>query len=724
MVQFARRSLWLVCCWVVLTCGSSGCGGGCTGFQQLPQGTYGGPKLDSAASVRISSAGFGYVNSDAGISTILSLLAPGGTLRVPVPCSIQTTSLLGIPLLQLAIADEGSLFCNAESCGQMDGRCTSADVPREVTININSLHLAPKSPDIVEAAITATVQTGELHIGSVSSSACLLSGGGRIKCTVDFDTARVPPVVTELGLSIQLVIDTKWDRLLSLKVADIEGTRTCSGSTRPPSCIDGADILLSRPAGSSCSLCTAVNFGPVKDLLVTQLANSLQSQLTKVLTEINCAPCSLGACPMSTQAGVSAKCVPSDGGPGKCVDAATGTCVPRLLGIEGRLDVSTVLQGLSPAPAGRELELAFGAGGLVASSAMGTSVGLRGGLREVNPATCVRPKNRPAPVMLPLPDLDGDAPATGYDVAFSISQQTLAETLYRVHQTGALCIELGNETVTQLESGVLSALVPSLNAFTEGKSVPLRVVIRPVNPPTLVIGEGTLDMAGKPLDPLLLLDWPQVEIDVYGLIEDRYARLFTIQVDLKLPLGLDVRGCDQLRPVVGSLMNAVQNVSVKNSELLAESPETLATLVPSLLSLAEPQLAMGLPSITLPELPNFAFKIQLLRARGVGIISGTSNYNHLGIYARLFPSTEMCPVPLKGDEVALWLTSREDATARLMGLGTQEVSFRVDEGFWSMWQLPDAFGQAIVQHPRLRIGGKHVIEVRGADGREGRLELP
>jgi len=724
MVRFVTKAPWLVLFAVFLACGGGGggCGGGCGGFQQLPQGTYAGPKLDAAGAIRVSSAGFAYINSDAGIATILSVLAPGGTLRVPVPCSIQTTSLLGIPVLQLAIGDEGSLLCTSEACGQMDGRCTTADVPREVLININTLRLAPKSPDIVEAVIGATVQTGELHIGSVSTNACLLGGGGRIKCTVDFDTARAPPAFTELGLNIKLAIDTRWDRLLALEVADIDGTSTCSGGTQPPACIDGADITLARPAGASCSLCTAANFGPVKNLLIGQLASSLQKQLTSALTDLNCAPCSLGACPMATQAGVSAMCVPEDGGPGKCVEASTGKCVPGLIGAEGRLDVSSALPaGL--VPPGSEIELAFGAGGLVASGPTGTSIGLRGGVREVRPAACVAPKNRPPPVMLPLPDLDRDAPAVGYDVAFSLSQQVMADTLYRVQQSGALCLELGNESVSLLESGLLSTLLPSLNKFTDGKSVPLRVAIRPVNPPTVVIGEGTLGMNGQPLDPLLLIDWPQLEIDVYALLEDRNVRLFTIQADLKLPLGLDVRGCDQLRPVVGSLMNAVQNVSVKNNELLAESPDALAMLVPSLLALAEPQLAMGFPSVTLPDLPGFAFKIQLLRARGVGQVTGTSTYNHLGIYARLYPRTEACPVPLRAEEAALWLSSREDATARVMGLGTQEVSFRVDDGFWSTWQPADAFGQAIVQHPRLRIGGRHVIEVRGADGRTGRLEL-
>jgi hypothetical protein len=268
-----------------------------------------------------------------------------------------------------------------------------------------------------------------------------------------------------------------------------------SGGTTPPKCIDSNDVTLSRPAGASCSLCTALNVPAVKNLLVGQLANSLQKQINEALADLNCAPCSNGMCPRSTQAGVTAMCQPEDGGPGKCVDATTNKCVPGLIGAEGRLDVATALNGL--VPRGSELEFAFGAGGLTSSNPQGTTIGMRGGVREVRPAACVAPQTRPAPVMLPLPDFDRDAPAAGYDVAFSLSQQVMSEALYRVQQSGALCLELGNETVAQLESGVLATLLPSLSKLTEGKSVPLHVAIRPVKPPTVVIGEGTVDMQGQ-----------------------------------------------------------------------------------------------------------------------------------------------------------------------------------------------------------------------------------
>ncbi|MBL8919925.1 MAG: hypothetical protein JNJ54_13750 [Myxococcaceae bacterium] len=722
MVRTGKRFPWLVLVGVFAACGGmggGGCGGGCAGFQQLPQGTYTGPRLDSAGAIRVSQQGFAYLNSDAGVATVLSVIAPGGTLRVPIPCSVQTSTLFGIPALQLVVGDEGSLLCTQESCGQMDGRCTMADEPREVVINITSLRFTPKSPDLIEARISATLQTGLIHISSVSRNACLFTGP--IKCSVDFDTARAAPAFTELGLNIKLAIDTRWDRLLALEVADVEGSTTCTGGASPPTCIDGNDIVLARPPGTNCSLCTITNIGPVKNLIIGQLTDSLQKQLNKALAEVNCAKCSNGMCPMSTQAGITSMCVPEDGGPGTCAESGSGRCVPGLIGVEGRADVSTALQGL--VPRGSELELAFGAGGLVASSPQGTTIGLRGGVREVQPAACVAPKSRPAPVMLPLPDFDLDAPATGYDLAFSLSQQVLSETLYRVQQSGALCIEVGNETVAQLESGVLAALLPSLAKFTDNQSVPLRIAIRPVNPPTMVVGQGTVDMSGQIIDPLLTLDWPALEIDVYALLEDRYARLFTVQADLKLPLGLDVQGCDRLRPVVGNLMMAIQRPKVINSELLAENTAALEALVPQILSLAERQLAAGFPTFQLPDLQGFAFRIQLLRARGVGQIAGTTTYNHLGLYARLYPRTDACPVPLQAEEAALWLSSRDDTTVRVMGLGTQEISFRVDEGFWSVWQPADAFGQAVVQHPILKLRGRHVVEVRGADGRVGRLEL-
>ena len=245
---------------------------------------------------------------------------------------------------------------------------------------------------------------------------------------------------------------------------------------------------------------------------------------------------------------------------------------------------------------------------------------------------------------LPLPDFDLDAPGP-YDVGLSISGQMLSEVLFRAQQSGALCLELGSDTVSALDSSLLATLLPSLGKLTDGKSVPLRVVIRPVNPPSATVGEGTFDTDGKPLDPLIRLAWYGLEIDVYAQLDDHLARLFTLSADLSLPLGLTHVACSGVTPVVGNLMGAVTNVNVKNSEILAEPLDALRDLVPSLLTLAEPQLSQGLSSFTIPAFSGFQLK--LVGARGVGHVGGSQLYNHVGLFAELLSGGQMCKANAK-----------------------------------------------------------------------------
>ena len=49
-------------------------------------------------------------------------------------------------------------------------------------------------------------------------------------------------------------------------------------------------------------------------------------------------------------------------------------------------------------------------------------------------------------------------------------------------------------------------------------------------------------------------------------------------------------------------------------------------------------------------------------------------------------------------------------------------SVRVDDGFWSVWRTSTS-GVLNVEHPRLRLGGAHFIDVRNELGDEQRVEL-
>ena len=143
---------------------------------------------------------------------------------------------------------------------------------------------------------------------------------------------------------------------------------------------------------------------------------------------------------------------------------------------------------------------------------------MRGGFKAQKVATCVAPLTAAVPPTLPLPDFELDAPGP-YDVAFSLSQQMLSQAMFQAQQSGALCLELGQESIAMLDSSALAALLPSLGKVTHGDSVPLRIVIRPVTPPTATLGEGTVDATGKILEPLVRLGWKGAEIDVYARLD-------------------------------------------------------------------------------------------------------------------------------------------------------------------------------------------------------------
>ncbi|MFO0594088.1 MAG: hypothetical protein U0228_02255 [Myxococcaceae bacterium] len=697
-----RRWAFFWACLLMWACGGGGVGGcACGGFTPLPQGTYTGPKMNTAGAARLSAQGFSALNSNA--PTILNFFAPGGHMDIPVPCSVQNVTLIGT----LAIADTGQLSCASPSCGRMDGQCTTDDYGQNISIDFTGLTFAPKSPDVLEAKVTAVLATGRLPISSTSANSALCLFASRAMFTVDLDTARAQPPSTDLLLDIKFAIDTRWDQLLSLEVSNVGNAQACSGSAQPPNCIDPNDMQI---LNEGCGTLNIASLTPVKTLLINQLTDSLKSKISDALADANCASCGpMGECP---RFGTATSTCEVDAG--VCRDTMGGKCVPSLLGVEGQLEVGQAL-GAFGAPQDSAIQLSFGAGGAAEASDAGLTVGLRGGAKEVAVASCVAPLQRPAPMMLPLPNFDVDAPGP-YDVGISVSAQMISETLFRAQQSGALCLELGQDTVAALESDLLGTLLPSLKLVTHGDDVPLRLVIRPVNPPTAFVGAGTVDAQGKPLDPLLKLDWRGVELDVYALLDDRQARLFTVSLDLSLPLGVTLDGCSGLTPIVGNLTGAVTNVQVKNNEILAEPVTALQNLVPSLITLAEPQLATGLTKFTIPDFNGFQLK--MVGAKGIGKIGGTQTYNHLGLYADLLTGQTCIPMMKRAssDLVSAASKNKGAAEALLQVKVGQRYSFRVAGGFWSQWYEPDTRGLLRFEHPRLRFDGLHKVEVRTEAG--------
>ncbi len=697
-----RPSLFLACC-LLTTCALPNCS--CPGFTQLPQGSFTGQKLNSAGAARLSANGFSYLNANG--ETFMSLLAPGGVMNVTIPCSPQTTSVIGIPVLQLAIADTGQPGCADESCGRMDGTCDADDQGHPVTLTLADPRFEPAAPNLLRVRVTAAVDTGALPISSVGGTPLcgLIPPFGRAKFTVDYDSARQPPVTNELLLDLALTIDTRWDQVLKLEVAAIGNTQACGG-TATEACIDPDDMEI---LNEGCSALNIANLGPVKTLLINQLTAQLRTQLTTRLGDTLCAACGpQGECPTSGTHTSSCQA-------GLCRDDSNGACVPLSLGMEGRAELDVLLSGLG-VPPGAAVELAIGAGGSAEATSVGLTAGLRGGVQALTVADCVTALQRPTPPTLPLPDFDQLAPGP-YDVGFSVSNQFLSELFFNAHQSGALCLQLGTSTVSLLSSELLGTLLPSLNKLTHGKNVPLLIALRPTAPPSAVIGANTIDASGALVEPLLRLDWPNLEVDLYAQLEERQVRLFTVLADVSLPLGVEA-DCATLTPVIGSLGNLVSNVVVGNSELLAEDATVLANLLPTLLSLAEPQLAAGLGGFAVPDLMG---TLEVVGARGIAPLQGANTFGHAAFYARLPSDAGACVAQQKRATQSLVVRAERSEGAATLFVPRGRYAWRIDGGLWSTWREAD--GALQLEHPRLRLGGRHLVELKSASGEVQQLTL-
>jgi hypothetical protein len=601
--------------------------------------------------------------------------------------------------------------------------------------------LTPRSPDRIDASVQVQIDTNQIYLSSQNSNygGCLLLS--RIKCALRYNTARQAPDADLMLATLQFSIDTKWDKLLSFRLTELGGTEVCGGSApAAPACLQPEDVDLSGENTCGNIWCGAADLNFVKSAVLKQMAPTLKAQLETAIRNQSCEACgpNLKACPQLS--GAASVCQG-----GLCLDAADkNRCVPRFLGIEGRLALETLLGGMG-VPSGSAIELSVAAGSSV-SVDQGLNIGMRAGLEQTSTSACVATAPPPAARALPPPKFDAQAPrprptADGgvleYSAAIGISSDFLNTLLHSAHQAGALCLEISTQNAAVLTTGLFKTILPSLGniATRDGQDAPMRVVLRPSRRPELEVGEGTYDpQTKKPLRPLLKLSIPDLSFDFYALIEDRYVRLFSLTADLSVPLSLVAEGCDTVTPAVGDPKEFVANIRTGDSELLAEDPEVLKELVPVVLGLAEPSIAASLKPVTLPAFG--PFKLRMLSAKGLDARANGAQYEHLGLYAALMPATAACsviaprvsasleralmpdvaamraragkPLPLPEAVLRVGVTGLE-ATAVVST--DAEFSWKVDEGLWSDF-VPVPDGELRVVHPGFILQGAHTIWVR------------
>lgn len=729
------RLVWLVVGVVTaMGCSSMGGMGGCAALQPIPTGRYSGPKNDNAVNIRLSPQGINYLNSN--WEVLAEMFAPGRTLSVGVPCTVQNVNVVG----DIAIADMGGMNCTGESCGRQDGECNTsgakADLPANVAIQITGFSLVPRAPNAIEAQVQLSVDTSTILAASKSANFLACIGLSRMKCGVRFNTAARSPSDNRLKATVTFSIDQKWDKLLAFSISSISGSDVCgaSGAPQPPECLQPEDITLSGQNTCGDIYCDTLDVAVIKGTILRLISPLLQTQIRSTLATQSCESCGGAGMPPCPTVGTATSVCQAN----VCKDAADNTkCVPRFLGVEGRMNLGATL-GSFGAPADAQMDLSFAAGSSVTVD-QGLSFGTRVGVKAVNVAPCVAPNAAPPIVAVSAPNFDMEAPSRmlpdggttrSYHAAIGLSSPFLNLTFHEAHQAGALCLQLDTNNVGLINTGLFKTFLPSLGklATRDGKDAPMMVALRPGRAPTIVVGEGTVDPVTKrPIKPLITLALTDLSIDFYAMIDDRYARLFTLTADISLPLSLIFEGCDKVTPAIGDLKMLITNVRTANSEMLAEDPKVLEDLIPAVIGLAEPAVAGGLSAFSLPSLGNF--KLRITGVKGVSQIAGTDTYNHLGLFAELLPPMAACAVTAPKTMATLRATEVPSAAQmRLVGKklpwpaalldvqslskeGTATFSVKIDDGLWSEF-LPAQNGVLRVAHPRFLIQGQHTISVR------------
>lgn len=491
--------------------------------------------------------------------------------------------------------------------------------------------------------------------------------------------------------------------------------------------LDDLDIKL-RGRGNFLDdlVCGGANLlvGILRGILEDEIKSAINDAITEVSREQLCQTCGAGepACPSS------ATCQDVDGTP-MCMYNATSECVPRVLGVEGRLDLAAALQGYTRT-AQAATDLMFKAADEPQIDT-GLTLQFRSGFQPPQLARCapVDPLARPpfGPVSLSPTIASGVNPRTSQPFMFGIGvhKLTLQQMFWSIWASGGLCLQVGSDTVEQLSTGAIGALLPSVRGLADGPSA-MFIQITPQTAPDVKLGANRVSRDGTTYrldDPLMTVLWQDLDIHMYAYIQDRYTRLLTIRTDVELPVGIVPEAGGTIRPVLGDIAGALTNIRPLNAGLIAENPQRLADLLPTLFGLALPSLTAALDrSIEVPDL--LGYRLALTQDD----ITSVDDNNFIALFANLEPIpppamvTELramvpawrldyahkSPSGLVRPRLLLNLQSHDSALG-LVPPSRVEYSVRVNQGPWSMF---DGARELVIDNPVLTLQGEHLVEVR------------
>jgi hypothetical protein len=687
MDWITRKRGWLT--WLFLFFGMACGGGSCSscegcGIAPVPGGFPLEERIPNAVQVRLTESGVSFIEND--FANVLAALDPNllafsigsETITIGSTCALRGTATI----------------------------CPSGNCVVEITPTM--LVLDPQAPNRLNIRIRLEVAT-TLPVTGTGQLLCLpsFSIGG---CDIVLDTtlAGAPYVEATVTVDLAEIIEQARAGYTEIVLGDIEITQS----------IDNNDIQFNECSGLLSLFDIGFIQDLVKSLVVPQVEAVLDDLIDGMVAEALCmADDPIAGCPTGTV---------SEGG--ICKYEPGGKCVPIMLGLDGQGDLGAAfLGGFAPGVHGRlRLLLALGGDGRMRNN--GISLSMFGGMQSLDPTLTQSPGHNPCvPRTIPpqLPDvpvspmLEGNTvPGSGAPahVGIGVSESYINYSAWHVFDSGMLCIGAGSGLSDLLTTGTLSLFLGSLNRLTfPDANQPIAMLLRPKRPPHIDVGTGGAALLGISL--------PELDVDMYAWIQERYVRFMTLRTNINIDVDLTVDESGII-PNIGDVQ--FSGSQIVNSELLLEDPTVVAGMLEGLV----PSLVGGLlgdfEAIELPEIEGLVLDVP------EGGIQGFSDAGEdfLGIFANLGVAgtqasallarpvdTSIQSVDLQLDERALRFETYQEAdiptlTAVAAGHGATyrfEYSYRLNGQRWSMWSEEP---NLVIQDPLLRFQGRHVLEVR------------
>lgn len=670
---------------LVFACGGGGCSGcaGC-GISPIPGAFPVAQRIPNSAQVRLTSGGIGFIEDN--ISPIVMNLLGSG-LDFPVHTIHQSVVLGTITI------------CDDDHCS--------------VHIDIESVDITPTPPNELVVHVRAV-----LHSRHGSGTDVSTYTNGHWPGTCDLTINTQPGGRDYVGVTATLLLRNitghpARDGYTELVVQSVALT---SGED-----IESSDITIS---GGFAGICGLLDLDFIKNLIIGQLAGSISGLLNSAIGDNLC-----------TTVGTSGYCPTGTFPDGATTDPATicrygaahsDPCVPMLLGTDGRGDLGgAFLGGFSPGThAPIQLVLAAGGDGIAVDNGM--TVDLVGGFMSMDRTFTTSPGHNSCvpliPPPTPFPPVIAQADAfqhnvipgttTSAHVGIGIAEDYLNYAGYGMFDSGMLCIGTGTRLSQQLSTGLLSALVRSLNALTfPDTNAAVAISVRPQLPPTFDVGT-------TPGASLLTITLPSAMIDFYVWSSERYVRFMTYQTDLVIEMNLEVSG-GQITPMIVSItpMNSV----VTNSELLSESPTALAATLETVIQMFAGMFSSGISPISLPAI--MGFNLDVPSGGILGVSSSGDDFLSIWANLSLAPETRSLDTQLELSDLVLspesmevehWGETPNTVWLHFASEGADvsdmvEYQYRVDGGPWSRWTRDQRIQ---IDDDVLLLQARHQIEAR------------